>query len=54
MLLEAVNVALFWQLYPISPTAAWCMAPYIVWVAFASYLNLAIVRLNAPFGRQTA
>jgi tryptophan-rich sensory protein len=26
------------------------IAPYLVWVAFASVLNLAIVDLNAPFG----
>lgn len=27
------------------------LAPYLVWVGFAAVLNLAIVRLNAPFGR---
>jgi tryptophan-rich sensory protein len=26
--------------------AAWLLAPYLGWVAFASVLNLAIVRLN--------
>lgn len=30
--------------------AAWLIAPYIVWVSFAGFLNLAIVRLNGPFG----
>ena len=25
------------------------LAPYLAWVAFASYLNLTIVELNAPF-----
>ena len=49
--LQAVNVLLAWQLYPISHTASLCMAPYIVWVSFAGFLNLTIVRLNAPFGR---
>ena len=34
-----------------SPTAAWLLAPYLVWVAFAAFLNLTIVRLNRPFGR---
>lgn len=29
--------------------AAWLLVPYLVWVAFASVLNLAVVRLNAPF-----
>ncbi len=30
--------------------AGWLLAPYLAWVSFASVLNLAIVRLNAPFG----
>lgn len=32
-----------------SPRAAWLLAPYLAWVAFAAVLNLAIVRLNGPF-----
>lgn len=32
-----------------SSAAAWLMVPYLLWVSFAAYLNLAIVRLNAPF-----
>jgi tryptophan-rich sensory protein len=35
---------------PISPLAAWLLSPYLVWVTFATALNLSIVRLNAPFG----
>jgi translocator protein len=31
----------------ISPAAGWLMVPYLVWVSFASYLNLMIWRLNA-------
>ena len=30
--------------------AAWLLAPYLAWVAFAAVLNFAIVRLNGPFG----
>lgn len=30
-------------------TAAWLLVPYLSWVAFAGYLNLAVVRLNTPF-----
>lgn len=30
--------------------AAWLLLPYLLWVSFAAVLNLAIVRLNAPFG----
>ncbi len=33
----------------ISALAAWLLLPYLAWVAFATTLNLAIVRLNAPF-----
>ncbi|MCE2989689.1 MAG: TspO/MBR family protein [Burkholderiales bacterium] len=32
-----------------SRTAALWLIPYIVWVSFAAWLNLAIVRLNRPF-----
>jgi tryptophan-rich sensory protein len=33
----------------ISHTAGWLLAPYLAWVTFAGVLNLAVVRLNAPF-----
>jgi tryptophan-rich sensory protein len=32
-----------------SALAPWLLAPYLVWVAFAVYLNWMIVRLNGPF-----
>ncbi|NKC33104.1 TspO/MBR family protein [Falsiroseomonas selenitidurans] len=31
---------------PISPLAAWLMAPYLVWVGFATFLSFTIWRLN--------
>jgi benzodiazapine receptor len=31
-------------------TAAAFMVPYLIWVAFAAFLNLKVVQLNAPFG----
>ena len=34
-----------------SPAAAWLLTPYLVWVGFAAFLNLTVVRLNRPFGR---
>ncbi|HQT78121.1 MAG TPA: tryptophan-rich sensory protein [Rhodopila sp.] len=37
-------------LWPLSPTASLVLVPYLLWVSFAAALNLAIVRLNAPFG----
>ncbi len=33
-----------------APRVRWLLAPYLAWVSFASVLNAAIVRLNAPFG----
>jgi tryptophan-rich sensory protein len=36
---------------PYSVMASWLLLPYLLWVAFAAFLNLTIVRLNPPFGR---
>ena len=33
-----------------SPRSGWLLAPYLAWVSFAAVLNLAVVRLNGPFG----
>lgn len=33
-----------------SMTGALLLVPYLLWVTFAGYLNMAIVRLNGPFG----
>lgn len=33
-----------------SMTAAALLVPYLLWVTFAGYLNMTIVRLNGPFG----
>ena len=35
---------------PLSRAGAGLLTPYLAWVAFATVLNLAVVRLNAPFG----
>ena len=43
-------LALIVMIAPASATGSWLLAPYLVWVSFASALNVAIVRLNAPFG----
>lgn len=50
--LQLTNLSLIALLWPYSETAALCMAPYAIWVAFAGYLNLKIVRLNGPFGTE--
>ena len=52
-----VEVPLLWLsilvpivlLAPISWTASLLLWPYLLWVSFATVLNLAIVRLNRPF-----
>ncbi len=41
-----------WTVYPLDRRAAWCFAPYIIWVVFATVLNIAIIRRNAPFGQR--
>lgn len=46
MLLWLSIVGLIVTLAPISGRAAWALLPYLLWVSFASYLNLTIVRLN--------
>jgi benzodiazapine receptor len=46
-------LALMVALWPISVTASLLLLPYLCWVAFAAYLNLAVVRLNRPFGVAT-
>lgn len=33
-----------------SRLAPWLLLPYLLWVTVAGMLNLAVVRLNAPFG----
>ena len=37
---------------PLDRRAAWAFVPYLCWVLFASVLNIAIVRRNAPFGNR--
>jgi len=34
------------RFYKINRTAAWLLVPYILWVSFASFLNLAVALLN--------
>ena len=37
----------------IYPPAAWIIAPYLVWVTFAGFLNWRVVQLNRPFGTRS-
>ena len=43
-------LALIIVLAPVSRLASWLMAPYLLWVSFAAFLNFTVVQLNAPFG----
>jgi tryptophan-rich sensory protein len=43
-------VALMVAVAPLAPLATWLLLPYLLWVAFAAFLNLTIVRMNPPFG----
>ncbi len=53
-LLALLDIALLWifilittmKFYRLSKPAAYLMIPYLIWVTFASLLNLSIVRLN--------
>jgi translocator protein len=42
-------VTLIFGLAPLSSAAGWLLAPYLLWVTFAAFLNLTIVRMNGPF-----
>ncbi|SMF46687.1 TspO and MBR related proteins [Tistlia consotensis] len=44
LLLLAAATALWFRRW--SPVAFWLLVPYVLWVAFAAYLNLTIVLLN--------
>jgi tryptophan-rich sensory protein len=38
-------------LAPLSQISTWALLPYLLWVTFAAFLNLVIVRMNQPFGK---
>ena len=42
-------VALMIGFATISSASVWLLAPYLLWVTFAAYLNLTIVRMNDSF-----
>jgi translocator protein len=43
-------LALMIQLHRYAAMSSWLLLAYLLWVAFAAFLNLATVRLNGPFG----
>lgn len=48
-LLWASIVTLMVIMWPYSRTSSLLLTPYLLWVSFAAFLNLTIVRLNGPF-----
>ncbi|MEO7875469.1 MAG: TspO/MBR family protein [Dokdonella sp.] len=48
-LLWSSIVTLMVLMWNYSRTSSLLLTPYLVWVSFASILNLAIIRLNGPF-----
>ena len=47
-------LALMIGLAPYSDASPWLLLPYLLWVAFAAYLNFVIVRMNAPFAARAS
>jgi len=47
-------LALIIAVTPISSLAGWLLAPYLLWVAFAAYLNWVIVRMNPDIASAAA
>jgi translocator protein len=43
-------VALMFGVGAFSTFAVWLLLPYLLWVSFAAFLNMTIVRMNGPFG----
>ena len=54
--LALVDLVVLWTLIGLTmlrfrrihPPAAWLLAPYLVWVTYAAYLNIGIIALNGP------
>ena len=46
VLLDLVAVMLVHTLWGISKVSAWLFVPYVIWLLFATYLNISIVFLN--------
>jgi benzodiazapine receptor len=47
-------VALMIELANFSWLSVWLLSPYLLWVTFAAFLNLTIVRINGSFRRNPA
>lgn len=46
ILLDVLVIVMIVKFHKISPLAAWLQIPYLLWILFATYLNLGIYLLN--------
>lgn len=46
LLLWALVASMIWTFYKVDPLAAWLQVPYLIWLTFAAYLNLAVWLIN--------
>lgn len=46
VLLDVLVIVMIVKFYKVSPLAAWLQIPYLLWILFATYLNLGIYLLN--------
>lgn len=46
IVLTCLNGALFLMAPKIDKTSAWLLSPYVIWLVFASYLNIVIALMN--------
>lgn len=44
--MEALILATLWAFWRLDRVAAYCLVPYAMWVAFATYLNVGVWMLN--------
>jgi len=48
VVLLALVALTIWRFHWVHPPAAWLLAPYLVWLGYAGYLNIGIIVLNGP------
>lgn len=46
VLLDVLVIVMIVKFHKVSPLAAWLQIPYLLWILFATYLNLGIYLLN--------
>jgi len=48
VVLVALVALTMWRFHRVHPPAAWLLAPYLIWLGYAGYLNIGIIVLNGP------